>query len=72
MKFSTKTIHAGQEPDSATGAVMPPVYLTSTFVHEELGKNKGFTYSRVGYITKPQDGVNTLASGGTNSATKTV
>jgi cystathionine beta-lyase/cystathionine gamma-synthase len=52
MKFSTKAIHAGQEPDSATGAVMPPVYLTSTFAHEELGKDKGFTYSRVSNPTR--------------------
>lgn len=52
MKFSTKAIHAGQEPDSATGAVMPPVYLTSTFVHEELGKHKGYTYSRVSNPTR--------------------
>jgi cystathionine gamma-lyase len=52
MKFSTKAIHAGQEPDSATGAVMPPVYLTSTFVHEELGKDKGYIYSRVSNPTR--------------------
>jgi cystathionine gamma-lyase len=52
MKFSTKAIHAGQEPDSTTGAVMPPVYLTSTFVHDELGKDKGYTYSRVSNPTR--------------------
>ena len=52
MKISTKAIHAGQEPDSATGAVMPPVYLTSTFVQEELGKDKGYVYSRVSNPTR--------------------
>jgi cystathionine beta-lyase/cystathionine gamma-synthase len=52
MKFSTKAIHAGQEPDPLTGAVMPPVYLTSTFAQEELGKDKGYTYSRVSNPTR--------------------
>ena len=42
MKFSTKAIHAGQQPDPATGAVMTPVFLTSTYVQEGLGKNKGY------------------------------
>jgi cystathionine beta-lyase/cystathionine gamma-synthase len=52
MKFSTKAIHAGQDPDSATGAVMQPVYLTSTYAQDELGKNKGYTYSRVSNPTR--------------------
>jgi len=52
MNFSTKTIHAGQEPDSATGAVMPPVYLTSTFVQEEIGRHEGYSYSRVSNPTR--------------------
>ena len=47
MRFSTKAIHAGQEPDPSTGAVMTPVFLTSTYVQEGLGKNKGYEYSRV-------------------------
>ena len=38
MKFSTKAIHAGQEPDSATGAVSVPIYQTSTYAQEGLGK----------------------------------
>ncbi|MDE3058262.1 MAG: cystathionine gamma-synthase [Bacteroidota bacterium] len=52
MKFSTKAIHAGQEPDPSTGAVMTPVFLTSTYVQEELGKNKGYEYSRVSNPTR--------------------
>ena len=46
MKFNTKTIHAGLEPDPATGAIMTPVYQTSTYVQEGVGKHKGFEYSR--------------------------
>ncbi|MFP4090158.1 MAG: cystathionine gamma-synthase [Cyclobacteriaceae bacterium] len=46
MKFATKTIHAGQEPDPSTGAIMPPIYQTSTYVQESPGKHKGFEYAR--------------------------
>src|SRR5881296_3622252 len=46
MKFSTKAIHAGNEPDSATGAVSVPIYQTSTYAQEALGKHKGFEYAR--------------------------
>ncbi|HEY7913899.1 MAG TPA: cystathionine gamma-synthase [Blastocatellia bacterium] len=46
MKFSTKAIHAGQEPDPATGAVSIPIYQTSTYAQEGLGKHKGFEYAR--------------------------
>jgi cystathionine beta-lyase len=46
MKFATKAIHQGVEPDSATGAIMTPVYQTSTFVQSEVGVNKGYAYSR--------------------------
>jgi len=46
MKFSTKAIHAGQEPDPATGAVTVPIYQTSTYAQEGLGKHKGFEYAR--------------------------
>ncbi|MBI4811270.1 MAG: PLP-dependent transferase [Ignavibacteriales bacterium] len=52
MKFSTKAIHAGQQPDPTTGAVMTPVYLTSTYVQEEIGKHKGYVYSRVANPTR--------------------
>jgi cystathionine gamma-lyase/cystathionine beta-lyase/cystathionine gamma-lyase/homocysteine desulfhydrase len=44
--FSTRAIHHGQEPDPLTGAVTVPIYATSTYVQEELGKNKGYDYSR--------------------------
>ena len=44
--FATKAIHAGQEPDPSTGAVMTPIYQTSTYVQEAPGKNKGYGYAR--------------------------
>lgn len=46
MKFATRAIHAGQHPDPATGAIMTPVYLTSTYVQESPGVHKGWEYSR--------------------------
>ena len=46
MGFKTDAIHAGQEPDPATGAVTVPIYQTSTYVQEGLGKHKGFEYAR--------------------------
>ena len=46
MGFSTTAIHAGNEPDIATGAVSVPIYQTSTYAQEGLGKNKGFEYAR--------------------------
>ncbi len=46
MGFSTDAVHAGQEPDPVTGAVTVPIYQTSTYVQEELGKHKGFEYAR--------------------------
>lgn len=46
MKFGTKAIHGGVEPDSATGSIMTPIYQTSTFVQEGIGQHKGFEYSR--------------------------
>jgi cystathionine gamma-lyase len=45
-KFGTKAIHAGQEPDPTTGAIMTPIYQTSTYVQESPGKHKGFAYAR--------------------------
>lgn len=45
--FSTRAIHAGQHPDPATGAVTVPIYATSTYLQDELGKHKGFEYARV-------------------------
>lgn len=46
MKFGTKVIHAGIEPDPSTGAIMTPIFQTSTYVQESLGKHKGFEYAR--------------------------
>src|SRR6201991_2690371 len=45
-KFGTKAIHAGAEADPTTGAIMTPIYQTSTYVQEAPGKNKGFEYAR--------------------------
>ena len=45
-KFATRAIHAGQAPDPTTGAIMPPIYATSTYVQESPGVHKGFEYSR--------------------------
>jgi cystathionine beta-lyase/cystathionine gamma-synthase len=50
--FSTRAIHAGQEPEMSSGAIMPPVFLTSTYVQEEIGKHKGYVYSRVANPTR--------------------
>ena len=46
MKFNTKTIHGNQHPDKAYGAVMPPIYQTSTYIQEAPGVHKGYAYSR--------------------------
>jgi cystathionine gamma-lyase len=50
--FSTRAIHAGQEPDPTTGAVTTPIYQTSTYAQEALGKNKGFEYARTHNVTR--------------------
>ncbi|MES2393027.1 MAG: PLP-dependent aspartate aminotransferase family protein [Acidobacteriota bacterium] len=47
MGFATRAIHVGQEPDAATGAVNVPVYLTSTYAQQGIGKNKGHEYARI-------------------------
>ena len=52
MKFGTKAIHAGLEPDTATGAIMTPIYQTSTYVQDGIGNHKGFEYSRTGNPTR--------------------
>jgi cystathionine beta-lyase/cystathionine gamma-synthase len=46
MKFATKAIHAGVQPDPSTGAIMTPIYQTSTYVQEAPGKHKGYEYAR--------------------------
>jgi cystathionine beta-lyase/cystathionine gamma-synthase len=50
--FATRAIHSGQEPDPETGAVSVPIYPTSTYVQQELGKNKGYEYARVSNPTR--------------------
>src|ERR1700731_3608024 len=45
-EFATRAIHAGQEPDPTTGAIMTPIYATSTYVQESPGKHKGYDYAR--------------------------
>lgn len=46
MKLDTKIVHAGIEPDPTTGSILPPIYETATFVLEEVGRDKGFDYTR--------------------------
>jgi cystathionine gamma-lyase len=52
MKFATKVIHAGQEPDPTTGAIMTPIYQTSTYAQAGLGEHKGYEYARTGNPTR--------------------
>ncbi|HEY3070287.1 MAG TPA: cystathionine gamma-synthase [Gaiellaceae bacterium] len=52
MDFETRAIHEGQQPDPATGAIVTPIYQTSTYVQEEVGKHKGYDYSRAGNPTR--------------------
>tara|TARA_Y100000992_G_scaffold267697_1_gene206410 strand:- start:101 stop:1243 length:1143 start_codon:yes stop_codon:yes gene_type:complete len=52
MKFNTKVIHSGVHPDVSTGAIMTPIYQTSTYVQDEIGIHKGFEYSRTGNPTR--------------------
>jgi cystathionine gamma-synthase len=52
MKFETRAIHEGQEPDPATGAIITPIYQTSTFVQDAVGVHKGYDYARVANPTR--------------------
>lgn len=52
MKFATKAIHAGQEPDPTTGAIMTPIYQTSTYAQTGMGEHKGYEYARTGNPTR--------------------
>jgi cystathionine gamma-lyase/cystathionine beta-lyase/cystathionine gamma-lyase/homocysteine desulfhydrase len=52
MAFATDCIHAGQEPDPATGAVSVPIYQTSTYVQEGIGQHKGYEYARTHNLTR--------------------
>ena len=51
-RFDTLCIHAGQEPDPATGAVITPIYQTSTYVQEAIGRHKGYEYARTHNLTR--------------------
>ena len=50
--FATKAIHSGQEPDPSTGAIIGPIYTSSTYVQESPGEHKGFDYSRTSNPTR--------------------
>lgn len=65
LGFSTRAIHAGQPPDPATGSVTVPIYQTTTYLHDELGKHKGFEYARVQNPTRKalEDNVASLEGG---------
>ena len=52
MQFATRAIHAGQEPESATGAITVPIYQTSTFAQSAPGIHKGYDYSRTDNPTR--------------------
>jgi cystathionine gamma-synthase len=52
MEFETRAIHAGQDPDPATGSIITPIYQTSTYVQEAVGVNKGYDYARVANPTR--------------------
>jgi cystathionine gamma-lyase len=52
MKFGTKALHAAIEPDESTGAIMTPIYQTSTYVQDGIGNHKGYEYSRTGNPTR--------------------
>jgi cystathionine gamma-synthase len=52
MEFETRAIHAGQDPDPATGAIITPIYQTTTYVQEAVGVNKGYDYSRASNPTR--------------------
>ncbi len=52
MRFDTRAVHVGNEPDELTGAVTPPIYTSSTFAQTEIGKTKGYEYSRTGNPTR--------------------
>lgn len=70
LGFSTRAIHSGQPPDERTGAVVVPIYATSTYVQEELGRHKGYEYARVQNPTRSalEENVAALEGGRTGHA----
>ena len=67
-RFATVCLHAGQEPDPATGAIITPIFQTSTYVQEELGKHKGFEYARTQNPTRSAVEANLAAIEGGKAA----
>src|SRR5512141_114235 len=67
-RFSTVCIHAGQEPDPSTGAIITPIFQTSTYVQEELGKHKGYEYARTQNPTRAALEANVAAIEGGKAA----
>src|SRR5262249_807007 len=67
-RFSTICIHAGQQPDPSTGAIITPIYQTSTYVQDELGKHKGYEYARTQNPTRAALEQNIAAIEGGRSA----
>ncbi|MCV6629540.1 MAG: PLP-dependent aspartate aminotransferase family protein [Flavobacteriaceae bacterium] len=65
VAFNTKVIHGGQQPDKAYGAVMPPIYQTSTYAHSKPGMHQGYAYSRSGNPTRTalEDALASIESG---------
>jgi cystathionine beta-lyase/cystathionine gamma-synthase len=68
LGFATKSIHSGQEPDPSTGAVVVPIFATSTYVQEEIGKHKGYEYARVSNPTRTRLEENLAALEGGSAA----
>src|SRR5205814_8354219 len=66
--FATKAIHVGQEPDPSTGAITVPIFATSTYVQQDLGKNKGYEYARVSNPTRTRLEQNLAALEGGSSS----
>jgi hypothetical protein len=52
LDFETRAVHVGSEPDPTTGSVIPPIYQTSTFAQEEVGRHQGYEYARTGNPTR--------------------
>src|SRR5207249_4277402 len=67
-RFSTICLHAGQEPDPSTGAIITPIFQTATYVQEALGKHKGFEYARTQNPTRATLEANLAAIEGGNAA----
>src|ERR1044071_7778809 len=62
--FGTRVIHGGQKPDPLTGAVMPPIYATSTYVQSSPGVHKGYEYSRTANPTRDARRASAASGGG--------